>query len=104
MAVAAVDTADKMAGLADQVSEMVPRGLVTLERAHFGGGSTRAPDAAKLTIYLGRQDRADGRPAHRVVRCIDTDLQGPQCFSASTAPQAGSVEEPASSAATWVCP
>jgi PII-like signaling protein len=67
IAVAAVDTADKMAGLADQVTEMVPAGLVTLERAHFGGGSTWAPDAATLTVYLGRQDRANGLPAHRAV-------------------------------------
>ena len=66
IAVAAVDEADKMAGLADQVSAMVARGIITLERAHLGG--TDAPsDAAKLTIYIGRQDRADGRPAHRAV-------------------------------------
>ena len=65
IAVAAVDTADKMAGLADQVSAMVPRGLVTLERAHLGGGPIRPHSAAKLTVYVGRQDRADGRPAHR---------------------------------------
>ena len=37
IAVTAVDEADKMAGLADQVSEMVVRGLVTLERAQLGG-------------------------------------------------------------------
>jgi PII-like signaling protein len=66
IAVAAVDTADKMAGLADQVSAMVPRGLVTLERAHLGG-SAPPPEGAKLTIYVGRQDRADGRPAYRAV-------------------------------------
>ena len=66
IAVAAVDTADKMAGLADQVSAMVSRGLVTLERAHLGG-SAPPPDTAKLTIYVGRQDRTDGRPAYRAV-------------------------------------
>ena len=65
IAVAAVDTADKMAGLADQVSAMVPRGLVTLERAHLGGGPIRPHSDAKLTVYVGRQDRADGRPAYR---------------------------------------
>ncbi len=65
IAVAAVDTADKMAGLADQVSAMVSRGLVTLERAHLGGGPIRPHSAAKLTVYVGRQDRADGRPAYR---------------------------------------
>jgi PII-like signaling protein len=66
VAVIAVDEADKMAGLAERVTAMVPRGLVTLERAHLGG-SAQPPDAAKLTIYIGRQDRADGRPAHRTV-------------------------------------
>ena len=66
IAVIGVDTADKMAGLAEQVSTMVTRGLLTVERAHLGG-SAPPPDAAKLTIYVGRQDRADGRPAHRVV-------------------------------------
>ena len=66
IAIAAVDSFDKMAGLADQVAAMMSRGLVTLERAHLGGyGST--PDAAKLTVYVGRQDRADGRPAYRAV-------------------------------------
>lgn len=66
VAVAAVDTADKMAGLAQRVSTMVPRGLITLERARFGG-SAPPPETAKLTIYVGRQDRADGRPAYRAV-------------------------------------
>lgn len=64
--VAAVDTAEKMAGLGDRVAAMVPRGLVTLERAHLGG-SIRPADTAKLTVYVGRQDRADGRPAYRSV-------------------------------------
>ncbi|GFG50189.1 hypothetical protein CQY20_31400 [Mycolicibacterium agri] len=66
VAVVAVDTADKMAGLADQICAMVPRGLVTLERANFGGAASM-PETAKLTIYVGRQDRADGQPAYRAV-------------------------------------
>jgi PII-like signaling protein len=66
IAVAAVDEAEKMAALADRVAEMLTRGLVTLERAHLDG-TTAPPDAAKLTIYVGRQDRADGRPAYRAV-------------------------------------
>ncbi len=65
--VAAVDTADKIARLADEAAAMTSRGLVTLERAQLAGPSTRTPDAAKLTIYVGRQDRADGRPAYRAV-------------------------------------
>ncbi|WP_123024317.1 DUF190 domain-containing protein [Mycolicibacterium stellerae] len=67
IAIAAVDTSDKMAGIADQVAAMVSRGLVTLERAHLGGSAPTTPDAAKLTVYVGRQDRADGRPAYRAV-------------------------------------
>jgi PII-like signaling protein len=65
--VAAVDTADKMAGLADRVADMTSRGLVTLERARLADPSAQPPDVAKLTIYVGRQDRADGRPAYLTV-------------------------------------
>jgi PII-like signaling protein len=67
IAVAAVDTADVIAPLADQVVAMTSRGLITLERARVSGGSAAAPDTAKLTVYLGRQDRAAGLPAYRVV-------------------------------------
>jgi PII-like signaling protein len=66
IAIAAVDSTDKMAGLVEQVAAMMSRGLVTLERAHLGGYRS-TPDAAKLTVYVGRQDRADGRPAYRAV-------------------------------------
>lgn len=66
VAVAAVDRAATMTDLADRVTAMVSRGLVTLERAHLGG-TDAPPDEAKLTIYVGRQDRADGRPAYRAV-------------------------------------
>jgi PII-like signaling protein len=67
IAVAAVDRADVIAPLADQVVAMTSRGLVTLERARMSGGSAAAPDTAKLTVYLGRQDRVAGAPAYRVV-------------------------------------
>lgn len=67
IAVAAVDTADKMAGLADRVAAMTTRGLLTLERARFADPSDQPTDVTKLTIYVGRQDRADGRPAYRTV-------------------------------------
>jgi PII-like signaling protein len=68
IAVAAVDTADVIAPLADQVVAMTSRGLVTLERARMSGGTAAAPpDASKLTVYLGRQDRVAGVPAYRVV-------------------------------------
>lgn len=67
IAVAAVDSADKIVGLADQVSALMTRGLLTLERIALADSSMQPPDAAKLTIYVGRQDRADGRPAYRAV-------------------------------------
>jgi PII-like signaling protein len=70
IAVAAVDTADKIADIADQVVAMTTRGLVTLERARLVGTPTTdvtTPTTAKLTIYVGRQDRVSGRPAHHAV-------------------------------------
>jgi len=72
VAVAAVDTADKIAGLADEAVAMTTRGLVTLERARLVGHSAHqpvmtAPDTAKLTIYVGRQEKVSGSPAHYAV-------------------------------------
>jgi PII-like signaling protein len=54
IAVTAVDEADKMAGLAEQVSAMVGRGLVTLERAALGGTGA-PPAAAKPRGETGRE-------------------------------------------------
>jgi PII-like signaling protein len=67
IAVAAVDRAYKLAPLADRVVAMTTRGLVTLERArvHAGPEASTQPDAVKLTVYLGRQDRVSGQPAYR---------------------------------------
>ena len=70
IAVAAVDTADKIAQIADRVVAMTSRGLVTLERARLIGTPSMdvtTPATAKLTIYVGRQDRVSGRPAHHAV-------------------------------------
>ncbi|OBI75866.1 DUF190 domain-containing protein [Mycobacterium sp. E740] len=71
IAIAAVDLADKVAGLADQVVAMTQRGLVTIERAWLRDGAATStssvPDATKLTVYVGRQDRIEGRPAHRAI-------------------------------------
>lgn len=68
IAIIAVDFADKMTPLAEQVVAMTTRGLVTLERARLveHPGATTS-DAAKLTVYLGRQDRVAGQPAHQAV-------------------------------------
>ena len=84
IAVAAVDTADRIAPLAEQVVAMTSRGLITLERAlgalptqaggpparragGLSGSPSGPPDTAKLTIYLGRHDRVARLPAHRAV-------------------------------------
>jgi PII-like signaling protein len=69
IAIAAVDRADKIVPLADQVAAMTNRGLVTLERArlHDGSGGSAPPDTVKLTVYVGRQDRVSGLPAHLAV-------------------------------------
>ncbi len=68
IAVAAVDAADKMSALADQVVAMTARGLITLERARLVDGFDAAgPATAKLTVYVGRQDRVAGQSAHLAV-------------------------------------
>jgi len=71
VAVAAVDVESKISGLVDDVVAMTGRGLVTLERARLVGGSEAvevgAGDDVKLTVYIGRQERVDGLPAHRAV-------------------------------------
>lgn len=65
IAVTAVDTAARLASLADAVVDLVGRGLVTAEPAgrpvEVTGTSTR------LTVLLSRGARADGRPAHLAV-------------------------------------
>jgi PII-like signaling protein len=67
--IAAVDRADKIAPLADRAVAMTTRGLITLERARMLVGSEApAPhDTVKLTVYIGRQDRVSGQPAHHAV-------------------------------------
>jgi PII-like signaling protein len=69
IAIAAVDRADKIAPLADRAVAMTTRGLVTLERARLliGSDAPAPPDNVKLTLYVGRQDRVSGRPAHQAV-------------------------------------
>lgn len=66
IAIAAVDTADKMSGLAERTASLVSRGLITLERARVVAGAS-VPETAKLSVYVGRQHRIDGRPAHVAV-------------------------------------
>ncbi len=73
VAIAAVDVESKIRSLVDDVTAMTDRGLLTLERArlvspHQGTEAlrnfdTHNGDAAKLTVYVGRQERVGGRLA-----------------------------------------
>jgi PII-like signaling protein len=67
--IAAVDRAEKIAPLADRAVAMTTRGLITLERARLLVlPDAPAPhDTVKLTVYVGRQDRVSGQPAHQAV-------------------------------------
>ena len=66
----AVDTREKIEGLLPDVQALVTGGLVTLERARLIADPTSAAalpeelhEAAKLTLYLGRQERVNAKPA-----------------------------------------
>lgn len=70
IAIAAVDAAGKIAALAEQTVNLVPRGLITLERAQLIRRESPAPtvtDTCKLTVYVGRHHRMGGVPAYRAV-------------------------------------
>jgi PII-like signaling protein len=71
VAIVAVDTRDKIEALIDPVLAVKQRGLVTLERARLLRDTIVASElpvelreAVKLTIYVGRKERADGVPAY----------------------------------------
>jgi PII-like signaling protein len=79
--IAAVDIEPKVRSLVDDVTAMTGRGLVTLERARLvtrqlgtnvlrdlgDENGAHNGDAAKLTVYVGRQERVAGRPAHYAI-------------------------------------
>lgn len=70
IAIAAVDAADKISALAEQTVDLIPRGLITLERAQLIRRESPAPtvtDTCKLTVYVGRHHRVGGVPAYRAV-------------------------------------
>jgi PII-like signaling protein len=67
----AVDERARIEALLPQVSELLPGGLITLERARLLHGELAPVDlpeelheATKLTLYLGRDERVNGRPAY----------------------------------------
>lgn len=66
----AVDSRERIEGLLTDVMAIKRRGLVTLERARLVDGELgpalvprEVGEAVKLTAYVGRQERLDGRPA-----------------------------------------
>jgi PII-like signaling protein len=70
----AVDTAPRIEAILAEVAEIAGSGLVTLERARMQTeqlASIPLPEqlheATKLTVYLGRQERVDGKPAYSAV-------------------------------------
>ncbi|SPM32289.1 hypothetical protein BN1232_01714 [Mycobacterium rhizamassiliense] len=75
VAIAAVDVEPKIRSVVDEVAAMTGRGLVTLERARLVTRQHRAlenfdthnGDAAKLTVYVGRQERIAGKAAYYAV-------------------------------------
>jgi PII-like signaling protein len=66
----AVDDRARISELAEEVEAIRSAGLLTLERARVPGAEVAAEElraalgeTAKLTVYLGRRDRAAGAPA-----------------------------------------
>jgi PII-like signaling protein len=57
----AVDSRERIEALLDEVEALRPRGLVTLERARMGPAELHGE--TRLTVYLGRQERMNDRPA-----------------------------------------
>ena len=64
-----VDERGKVLAALDEVEALDVEGLVTLERARLDGPAPPrdAHDATKLTVYVGRGERAGARPAHEQV-------------------------------------
>ena len=74
MALVAIDRAERIAQLEREVRELAPRGLLTLEDARLvsppdpGRAAQRADGgAAKLTVIVGRRERANRSSAHEAV-------------------------------------
>jgi PII-like signaling protein len=67
----AVDTRERIDAAAREVTAFEFDGLVTLERARMLTGRIEPVELpheeVKLTVYVGRQERAGGRPAHEAI-------------------------------------
>lgn len=85
----AVDSREKVERALPEVTEIVGKGLVTLERARMLSGRV-APvalpeelgEATKLTVYCGRTERSGGQPAYQAVVQLlhDRGLAGATAF------------------------
>jgi PII-like signaling protein len=67
----AVDARERIEALLPEATALARRGLVTLERARMLSGELEPVtlpegphEATKLTVYVGRRERAGGAPAH----------------------------------------
>jgi PII-like signaling protein len=65
----AVDARARIEAVVDEVVALSGDGLITLERARMADAAVVAAvgEEVKLTVHLGRGERADGRPAHIAV-------------------------------------
>jgi PII-like signaling protein len=75
--ISVLDTPPRIAGMLEDVRRLSPHGLITLERARLldgaqdAEGASRQGGAVKLTIQLGRHERAGRVPAHiALVDCL----------------------------------
>ena len=74
MSLVAIDSEDRIAQLEHEIRELTPRGLVTLEGTRLVGAADPGQGtpqggagAAKLTVVVGRRERANGSSAHEEV-------------------------------------
>jgi PII-like signaling protein len=66
--ISAVDTAERITALADDVAGLVGRGVITLERSHaVPGVPTDGHDAVALSLHVGRRHRMEGAPGYVAV-------------------------------------
>ncbi|PRC51691.1 hypothetical protein C6A85_62760, partial [Mycobacterium sp. ITM-2017-0098] len=61
--ITAVDTAERITALADEVAGLVGRGVITLERSHVVADAlSDAGDMVHLSLHVGRRHRISGKP------------------------------------------